>query len=198
MRLVKSNIVSAALLFVILMALAYAVPRESFLLFISSLTFAHIVYLKLVASENFTFKQGLILVLIINLGILVSEPLLSDDYYRFFWDGLCLHEGINPYRFLPSELTKLIENHPDIYEKLNSKNYYTVYTPLNLVLFYISSVFKTKFTFILFYRIIILFFETVGLYFLYKSLQILKINSKYIILPFFCFLLAHTSVFNAN
>lgn len=182
MRLVKSNIVSAALLFVILMALAYAVPRESFLLFISSLTFAHIVYLKLVASENFTFKQGLILVFSINVGVVLSEPLLSDDYYRFFWDGLCLHEGINPYRFLPSEIPTLIEHYPNIYEKLNSKNYYSVYTPFNLLLFYISSIFKTKITFIFIYRIIVLFFESIGLYFLCKTIKILNINSKYLIL----------------
>jgi len=181
MLLAKNRNIFSLIFFMLLMVLAYAVPRESFLLFISLITITHLLYLKIVFDEKFTLIQGIYLFALLRIGVIASEPLLSDDYYRFYWDGLCLHEGINPYLFLPSSLPNMMEKYPDIYENLNSKQYFSVYTPLNLLLFYISSVFKSKITFIVIYRFIIVLFETIGLVFLLKTLKLLSINPKNIL-----------------
>lgn len=78
-------------------------------------------------------------------GILFfSLPALSDDFYRFVFDGRLVAAGINPYLILPSEFIKTTDYQKVIgdlviYQKLNSPNYYTVYPPLNQAIFGVSA-----------------------------------------------------------
>ena len=63
-------------------------------------------------------------------GILVfTRPTLSDDMYRYVWDGKVQAHGISPYRYPPDapELTQLRDN--NIYPHINRKNVVTVYPP---------------------------------------------------------------------
>src|SRR5207249_2906350 len=52
---------------------------------------------------------GRALWLIVGLGIvlrgyvLLFDPLLSSDVYRYVWDGRVQAAGINPYRFMPAD-----------------------------------------------------------------------------------------------
>jgi len=56
-------------------------------------------------------------------------PVLSDDLYRFIWDGSLILEGVSPYAFTPAEFFR--ENiHPpfdQLYPMINSAGYYSVY-----------------------------------------------------------------------
>jgi len=66
---------------------------------------------------------------------LTSMPTLSDDVYRFIWDGRLLAHGYNPFLYLPSEilstpLAAKAELTDALFQKLNSPHYYTVYPPL--------------------------------------------------------------------
>jgi len=63
-------------------------------------------------------------------GILVfTRPTLSDDMYRYVWDGRVQAQGISPYRYPPNapELTSLRDS--NIYPNINRKNVVTVYPP---------------------------------------------------------------------
>jgi len=66
--------------------------------------------------------------------LLFSEPLLSDDYFRFIWDGRLAVQGIHPFAALPSEYA--VQGFPvpgldaALYAQLNSAEYYTVYPPV--------------------------------------------------------------------
>ncbi len=63
-------------------------------------------------------------------GILVcTRPTLSDDIYRYVWDGKVQAHGISPYRYPPDapELTQLRDS--NIYPHINRKNVVTVYPP---------------------------------------------------------------------
>ncbi|MFN3849314.1 MAG: hypothetical protein ACK4NY_07795 [Spirosomataceae bacterium] len=76
--------------------------------------------------------------------LLFSLPALSDDFYRFVFDGRLLAAGINPYLILPSEFIQTADYQKIIgdlviYQKLNSPNYYTVYPPLNQAIFGVSA-----------------------------------------------------------
>ncbi|MDN5212450.1 glycosyltransferase 87 family protein [Fulvivirgaceae bacterium BMA12] len=82
--------------------------------------------------------------LLIRCSLLFSLPNLSDDFYRFIWDGRLLNEGINPFTHLPSYYL----DHPtlappgideDLYLKLNSQDYFTIYPPVNQFLFWLAT-----------------------------------------------------------
>lgn len=71
-------------------------------------------------------------------------PQLSDDIYRFVWDGRLIHEGINPYAHLPIDIVEL---HPDVDQgqilgRMNSPEYYTVYPPVSQFIFFLSTGFQ--------------------------------------------------------
>lgn len=84
-------------------------------------------------------------ILFIGLGLrlllLFSFPTLSDDIYRFLWDGHCLHQGIDPFAYTPRQLMEsdLIpaEEWRPLFELLNSPDYFSVYPPLSQALFFL-------------------------------------------------------------
>lgn len=134
--------VSAALYLI----LAYAVPRQQFDLLIGLLTFSFLGYGWVVTSLS--LKKGEVMIdqflfgaaILFRLLLLFAMPQLSDDVYRFIWDGRLLAHGFNPYLFLPGQLlgTEIATNaglNEELYRQLNSPNYFTVYPPLNQAMF---------------------------------------------------------------
>lgn len=61
--------------------------------------------------------------------LIFSRPTLTDDMYRYVWDGRVQAQGISPYRYPPnaSELNALRDK--DIYPSINRKPVVTVYPP---------------------------------------------------------------------
>lgn len=70
--------------------------------------------------------------LIFRFSLLFAIPELSDDFYRFLWDGRIQQLHINPFDYTPRQLLAqssdsfLIE----LFPKLNSPDYYSVYPQL--------------------------------------------------------------------
>ena len=115
-----------------------------FFLFFSCFTLTFLVSKKISLSEILFFGISFRLVLFF------AYPWLSDDFYRFIWDGLVIGENINPYEYTPSELIKKVEVlgtkkiFGELYGKmsnLNSLNY-SPYPPINQFLFFLSTSFK--------------------------------------------------------
>lgn len=89
--------------------------------------------------------QGLILTGIgFRLLALLAFPELSDDYFRFVWDGLITTHGGHPYRWTPETWLaqpEAMAAHgltPALFEGLNSKTYFSIYPPILQVIFYVS------------------------------------------------------------
>lgn len=63
-------------------------------------------------------------------------PTLSDDIYRFIWDGAMILEGNNPYLQTPTAFLEGNLHAPfdQLYPLLNSTNYYSVYPPVMQVI----------------------------------------------------------------
>ncbi|MEM1122506.1 MAG: hypothetical protein AAGJ18_18820, partial [Bacteroidota bacterium] len=89
------------------------------------------------ALKTISFFVGLAIFL--RFLLLFTIPNLSDDLYRFIWDGRLLVQGINPFDHLPSyyidnDIT-FVGLTVDIYQQLNSPNYFTIYPPVNQLIF---------------------------------------------------------------
>jgi hypothetical protein len=63
---------------------------------------------------------------------LLTFPELSDDVFRYLWDGMLTNEGISPYAILPNEWAEagLSESFGQMLHQLNSPEYYSVYPPV--------------------------------------------------------------------
>lgn len=73
--------------------------------------------------------------------LFLSMPSLSDDIYRFIWDGTLLQHGLSPYAGLPGHFLSqdIPELTRDLYAQLNSPEYYSVYPPLNQLFFWLGT-----------------------------------------------------------
>jgi hypothetical protein len=62
----------------------------------------------------------------------LAFPALSDDIYRFIWDGSLVLEGFSPYVATPTQFFSENVRMPyeTLFPKLNSAHYFSVYPPL--------------------------------------------------------------------
>ncbi|MEM1115788.1 MAG: class I SAM-dependent methyltransferase [Bacteroidota bacterium] len=66
-------------------------------------------------------------------------PGLSDDGYRYLWDGLLQAQGISPYAYVPSDPALARFQDSVLYERMNSPDYHSVYPPVSQVGFRIAA-----------------------------------------------------------
>lgn len=79
--------------------------------------------------ELSSIKQAALLAVSFRLLAWVAFPTLSDDIYRFIWDGNLILDGYSPYLFTPTAFfsSHVYEPFETLYPKLNSSAYYSVY-----------------------------------------------------------------------
>lgn len=78
----------------------------------------------------------LMLILAPRLILLFTDPtVLSDDVYRYAWDGYLVSQGINPYLVTPSQWVAQGSTIPLNPTWLNSQDYFSVYPPLTQAIF---------------------------------------------------------------
>jgi alpha-1,6-mannosyltransferase len=70
----------------------------------------------------------LTLALLPRLVLLTSTPALSDDLYRYIWDGKVIAAGIDPYRYAP-DAPELAGLRDPLWEPVNQKSQHTPYPP---------------------------------------------------------------------
>lgn len=80
---------------------------------------------------------------VFRLIFLFHSPMLSDDYFRFIWDGNITASGENPYLHKPQDLEQETSDIPgsrELLDNMNSRQYHSVYPPASQYLFAIASV----------------------------------------------------------
>ena len=123
--------------------LAYTIHRDdtSRLLALYSLTFIAYLGCYRLAHTSQHIRQLLVLAVVVRMALLPAMPNLSDDVYRFVWDGRLLYQGYDPFAYLPSEIlagqgrVEAVGIDSALFRHLNSPDYYTIYPPVNQAVF---------------------------------------------------------------
>jgi len=82
--------------------------------------------------KEFRTRHILIAAALLRLSVSLSPPLLSDDYFRFQWDGKLVSEGVSPFAYTPAQLAKsqsLTQPQEEWLATMNSSDYFSVYPP---------------------------------------------------------------------
>lgn len=162
--------IGAAFIALAIYFIGYIIPRKDFALEISFFAIGLVGFSFLLKENNnkLTFYLGVSL----RVLLLFSTPILSDDYFRFLWDGFLTTQGINPFEFKPYELIEIYNDNAfakQLYDGMNSPNYFSIYPPVNQWLFYIAALPGNAFGGILILRLFIIGFE-IGTYFTIKEI----------------------------
>jgi alpha-1,6-mannosyltransferase len=173
---------------------AYFLERSDFLnllLLYSGLFYAA---WKIIQHTKFNFWIWAVIGITARVLFLPSIPNLSQDFYRFIWDGRLLILGINPYVFTPeqlangllktTELTSLeaISNAKVLIQGMGSLNasHYSNYPPINQLCFALAALFAKTSVLgsVIVLRIIIIGADLGILYFGKKLLERLNLPTK--------------------
>ncbi len=88
--------------------------------------------------------------LLFRIIFIFAIPNLSQDFYRFIWDGRMLLEGINPYLNTPENWINIgnipINQALELYEGMGALNgsHYTNYPPVSQFCYAIAAIFSSK------------------------------------------------------
>ena len=89
-------------------------------------------------------RRGVVAILalagLMRLGVVLMPPYLSDDLYRYVWDGRVVAAGINPYRYVPTDSHLASLRDERIYPNINRSTYArTIYPPVAEYVFFLTT-----------------------------------------------------------
>ena len=108
-----------------------------------------------------------------RLSVLFAPPVLSDDIYRYIWDGRVQSARINPYRYVPADDALKSLRDELIYPNINRRDFApTIYPPLAQLIFFLATRVSES---VVWMKAVMILFEGAGLYALYALLAALKL-----------------------
>jgi len=158
--------------------------RSEFNWLITSYSISFLSYLLLI---RFGKHPSLILIALFAIGgSFLFDPHLSNDYYRFIWDGELIVHGINPFDHLPDTLiqSELFSGN-SYFQNLHagmgdlSARHYSCYPSINQLYFYLSALISDDIALHLtVMRILILLTVLFGVFFLNRILLLINLDVK--------------------
>ncbi|MBL7857973.1 MAG: hypothetical protein JNM57_09800 [Cyclobacteriaceae bacterium] len=107
--------------------------------FFAFVIYAWIIYRTREDSVDFWFYAALAL----RGSLLFAVPNLSEDFYRYLWDGRLLAAGIHPFAEVPSYYMHhgvvIPGINQELFQHLNSPNYFTIYPPVAQFIFWLAA-----------------------------------------------------------
>ncbi len=175
---------------------AYDLVRTDYIKLIGLYTGLFFLFYKLVQISKHNLKLLTWIAFGFRAIFILAIPNLSQDFYRFLWDGRMILEGFNPYLFTPESFIAngefLITQVQELYDGMGSlsASHYTNYPPLNQLCFVIAGLFAGKSILgsVVVLRLIIIAADFGTLHFGKKLLEKLKLPAHnifwYVLNPF--------------
>lgn len=166
------------LLILPIVLIGYWVDRQDSILLLGCFAISFLGYFALLKDRQVALKELLVIGILVRLMLIGVTPELSDDYYRFAFDGQMILSGENPYTILPKEIENPSDFEASLVEKMNSPDYYTIYPPINQIFFSLPSFVAgdNLMLYTLILRVLIILFEILLALLLLKLLQYFKKN----------------------
>lgn len=177
---------------------AYNLDRTDTVKLLSLYTGVFFLYYKVLQFEKSNLKLLFWFGVLSRLVFIAAVPNLSQDFYRFLWDGQLINHGINPYLYTPAELMTSGEikfpTAQQLYDGMGalSAGHYSNYPPVSQFFYYLSSFFggNSIMGSVLFLRICIILADIGILIFAQKILVLLGHEQHkaywYFLNPFIC------------
>ncbi len=149
-KLHKVSLVLAFLSITFYYTFAYHLERTDFIKLVTLFAALFFLCFKLIQFEKWNFRFLLIIGILSRLVFLFTEPNLSQDFYRFIWDGELVSNFLNPYLNVPDTLIEqsdlVIANAQQLYDGMGSLSarHFSNYPPLNQLLFAIAAILGGK------------------------------------------------------
>ena len=181
-----SEVILILLSTILYFSFAYFLERTNFntLLFLWITLFTCFYFL--IKSKQIQTSTLIGLAILFRLIFLFAIPNLSQDFYRFIWDGRMIFGGLNPYLSLPQTFIEQginpVSETSTLYNGMGEMNgsHYTNYPPINQLSFFIAAIIANKSIFgsVIVLRTIIILADIGILYFGKKILKKLHLPIK--------------------
>ncbi len=195
-KLKKSSILLVVTSLILYFIFAYYTARTEYYKIVALYAALFFLFYKLVDFNKTNLKLLTYTAVIFRIVFIFSIPNLSQDFYRFIWDGRMIFGGFNPYLYTPDSFINNdifpINQAQELYNGMGelSSSHYTNYPPINQLCFTIAALFSSHSILgsIISMRLIIIAADIGTLYFGKKLLKRLKLPSNrifwYILNPF--------------
>ncbi len=150
LKLHKVSLLLALLSIIFYYTFAYHLERTDFPKLLSLFAALFFLCYKIIQFEKWNFKLLFGIGILARLVFLFMEPNLSQDFYRFIWDGELVRNLINPYVEVPKNLISqpklIIQNAQQLYEGMGSLSarHFSNYPPLNQFFFALATILGGK------------------------------------------------------
>lgn len=125
---------------------AYDLVRSDFTKLISLYAGLFFVSFKFIQLEKHNFRFLVFSAIFLRLIFLFALPNLSQDFYRFIWDGRLIASGFNPYLSIPADFGGTIHQAGELIEGMGalSAGNFTNYPPLHQLIFALAAMLAGK------------------------------------------------------
>ncbi|MDN3725235.1 mannosyltransferase [Aequorivita sp. SDUM287046] len=181
-KLYKIPLLFAILSIAFYISFGYDLERSDFIKLIS--LYASLFFIAYLLIEkfklNFWFLAGF--GILFRFIFIAAIPNLSQDFYRFLWDGRLMLQGISPYLFTPNFSPNAVEQSKILIEGMGALNasHFSNYPPINQLFFAVAALFAGKSILgsVIVLRMLIIMADVGILYFGKKILEKLNLPIK--------------------
>ncbi len=96
-----------------------------------------LVFSRVVSSKQALDRIAIASASLFGAVLLFAPPLLSDDLYRYLWEGRLWFEGFNPYRLAPDDAA-VAHLRDGLWANINNRPLTSIYPPLSQLIFVVA------------------------------------------------------------